>query len=317
MAKRLINYVKKIFFVSPKIPRVVDIEISTACNLKCKMCKREKFDFGDKFIPLETFKKIIDELPSQVSLISFGGYGEMLMHPQFFDMVKYVKDKGLLTETTSNGTLLYNDEKIMKLLNSGLDNLRISIDHVRNPTEEKDIGHVFSEKLLQNLKRLSILRREKKSKIHLGINTVVHKGNIDEILDIIRFAQDLEFDRVELIRLDTCMNRAERTLHSEKERAIYKNIEKMQKTIEVVTPLNRFAKWRRLYNIRQEFCPFRFESAHIRLNGQVTPCAFGFATHNFGNIHKTRLKDIWQSKKFRDIRNNDKNPVCNSCAIFK
>lgn len=317
MIKRAVDYAKKVLFIPPKVPKQVDIEICTACNLSCRMCKREKFDFGDEMMPFDTFTKIVDRLPGGVESISFGGYGEMLMHPRFFDMVKYAKQKGFHTETTSNGTLLPTDKKIMELLDSGLDSLRVSVDHIRPPEDEKDVGHAFNGRILKDLKRLSELRDETGSTIQLGINTVVQKGNVGEVVDIVRKAEELNFDLVELIRLDTCMNNAERTLQVEKERELYKKIENMPKRIEVVTPANRFGKWRRLYNAKDEFCIFRYQSAHIRMNGAVTPCAFGFAVYDFGNVHEQGLEEIWQSEKFSRIRKNGKNPVCQSCGIFK
>ncbi len=314
---RILNYARKVLSWNPAIPQHVDIEVATVCNLKCKMCKRETIDFGNQLMPYEVFTSIVDKIPKGVEVVSFGGYGEMLLHPKFAEMVRYVKKKGIKVETTSNGTLLTTDEKITKILDSGLDTLRVSVDHIRPPDEEKEVGHVFSEQLLQNLKRVNELRREKRKEMMLGINIVVHKSNVDEVMDIIKFAEHVGFDHVELIRLDTCQNHAERTLALEQEKKLYSDIEAMKKQIIVVTPQNRFAKWRKLYNIKQEFCPFRFSSAHIRMNGAVTPCAFGFAVHDFGNIHEKGLKEIWDSKEFKEVHKNDQNPTCKSCGIFK
>lgn len=292
----------------------MDIEVSTACNLKCKMCKREEFDFGDELMPFDEYKAIVDGLPRGVKTISLGGYGEMMLNPKFFDMVRYAKDKDYMTETTSNGTLLPTDERILQLFESGLDSLRVSIDHMR-PEHEGDVGHAFSERIQRTLKRLCELRNERECGIQLGINTVVQQGNIGEVGAIVKKADELGFDLIELIRLDTCMNNAERDLQYEKEKEVYIEIDRMPKRIEVITPLNRFAKWRRLY--ARDFCPFRYESAHVRLNGAVTPCAFGFATHNFGSIHEQDLREIWSSQNFKDVRKNPNNPVCRNCAIFK
>jgi Fe-coproporphyrin III synthase len=300
------------------VPEHVNIEISTACNLKCKMCKRETIDFGNQLMPYATFTRIIDRLPKEVKLLSFGGYGEMLLHPKFFDMVSYAKARGFSTQTTSNGTLLADEARMNKLLDSGLDEFRISIDRITPPSQTgEEIGHVFSEKLLKIVGRLSALRKEKKSKIILGINTVVHHNNIHEILPIIEFAQKLELDLVDLIRLDTCANKASRLLLFEKEKELYKSIDRLPKKIKVATPLNRFGGIRKMYHLRKEYCPFRLKGVHIRMNGAVTPCGFGFAAHDFGNILEMDLKKIWEAALFRETRNNDQNPVCKSCSIFK
>jgi MoaA/NifB/PqqE/SkfB family radical SAM enzyme len=317
MIQKMANFFRNVFFISPSLPKHIDIEISTACNLSCKMCKRETIDFGNKLMPYDRFTQIVDRLPKKVELLSFGGYGEMLIHPRFNDMVRYAKQKGFKTQTTSNGTLLVNQHQISNLVNSGLDEFRISIDHIKASLEDPDVGHVFSEKLLSNTKRLCDYKKEAKSRMRVGMNTVVHTANFDSIIEMIFFAEQVGMDFVELIRLDTCQNNAKGVLPFAKEKQLYEKISKMKKKIQVTTPANRFSGIRKLYHLRQEYCPFRLKSAHIRMNGAVTPCSFGFATHNQGNILTQSLKEIWGSAAFKEIRKNDQNPICKSCGIFK
>jgi sulfatase maturation enzyme AslB (radical SAM superfamily) len=85
----------------------------------------------------------------------------------------------------------------------------------------------------------------------------------------------------------------------------------------VVTPANRFRGYRAPYNLFHDFCPLRYDGAHIRMNGAVTPCSFGFAMSDFGNIHERDLAQIWNSPQFSETRRNDQNPICKSCSIFK
>ncbi len=317
MIKRLFAYAKRAFYVYNKLPRQVDIEISTMCNLNCKMCKRQKLDFGNKFMDFEDFKKIIDKIPKDVEIISFGGYGEMLLHPRFFDILKYTKEKGFLVQVTSNGLLL-TENYIPKLFEAGLDKLSISIEHITPPKGNDAVGHTYSEQVINNIKNLARLREEKKNSMKICINTVVHKGNFDDIIDIIRFAESLKIDSIELIRLDTCLNSAERTLLFEKEKELYQKIEKMNKNIKIITPLNRFSRWRCVFQSRKDFCPCRAQAMHVRVNGKVTPCAFGYSFYDFGDIYKMELKEVWQSEVFKNVRKNkDNNPVCEKCSIFK
>lgn len=312
---RAARFAMKVLNISPRAPHMVDIEISTACNLACRMCKRQTIDFGDMLMPYDLFRRVLDRIPRTVELVTLGGYGEMLLHPRFCAMVTSARTRGHSTEVTTNGTLL-TQEKIQEIFEAGLGMLRVSIDHVK-PQGEDDVGHVFSEQIQENLNMLSALKRERKSPIRLGINTVVQSGNVDSIEDIIRRAEALGFDLVELIRLDTCQNDAERTLQYEREAELYRVLERMDRRIEVITPANRFAGRRTLYGHGGEFCIFRHAGAHIRMNGAVTPCPFGFAAHDFGSILERDLVDIWNSGEFRKVRANPRNPVCRSCSLFK
>ncbi|MBI4146863.1 radical SAM protein [Candidatus Woesearchaeota archaeon] len=314
LSKRVINYVKKVLYLCPDYPKHVNIEISTICNLKCKMCKRENFDFGNKLLPLETYKRIIDGLSKKVELISYGGYGEMLLHPDFFEMARYAKNKGFKTSTTSNGLLLNSDEKIIRLLASGLDELRISIEYITPKQDE--IGHAFSKTLFNNIKRLIELRNEKMN-MKIGVNSVVHAENVDEVEKIIDVAEKMGVDDVELIRLDTVLNNVQRTLLLEKEKKLYAAIKKSKRKIKVITPADRFEKWRRFYNFGNFYCPRLYEGVHIRVNGAVTPCSFGFSIHDFGNIHKNTMQEIWHNDRLNNLRCAVNNKVCGKCSIHR
>ncbi|MBW2964868.1 radical SAM protein [Candidatus Woesearchaeota archaeon] len=317
MLKRVVGYIKKVLGIGPTVPEQVDIEVSTACNMDCRMCKRRKLDFGDEHMSFEMFRSIVDRLPSGVKTISFGGYGEMTINPRFFDMVRYAKSRGYRTETTSNGVLLKDADLTDSLLSSGLDVFRVSIEHVRSGHGCDGVGHAFSKDILDGLRQLSRLRRQKRKQMMLAVNCVVHEENIREVPGLIRFAADAGLDLVELLRLDTCSNDAQRLLHRKKEKKLYRRIERMDKGIKVVTPANRFSGIRRLYNPGGGFCLLRYQCAHITIDGTVTPCAFGFAKKGFGNIKENNLKKIWQSRRFRRIRKNERNKTCRSCALFK
>lgn len=311
------DYIRRIFAISPRVPAHVNIEISSACNLACKMCKRETYDFGNKFMPYETFCSIIDKLPSGVTSVSFGGYGEMLMHPRFNDMVRYAKSRGHWVETTTNGTFLKTREKIETLLQSGIDELRVSIDYFSDPLADPDIGHQYKPETLKALRTLCSVRNELGLKTYLGVNCVVNKGNVDQLELAVQSAQDAGADSIDFIRLDTCENKASRNVDLDYENNAYKQLLAKKWNIKIVTPLTRFSGLRSLYNLRQEMCFLRLQSAHIRVDGTVTPCSFGFATSNYGNIHETPLAKIWQSAPMQAVRRDDQNPTCKGCSIYK
>jgi MoaA/NifB/PqqE/SkfB family radical SAM enzyme len=74
----------------------------------------------------ELFTRTIDELAGLEEL-HLQGLGEPLMHPRFFDMVRYAADKGIHVTTNSNLTLL-NERRAAACVASGLDALHVSID---------------------------------------------------------------------------------------------------------------------------------------------------------------------------------------------
>ena len=145
------NWVKypKEGFVS-KWPLLVDLELSTACNLKCPMCCTTLDEFKKKverkFMDFELFTKMIDEIAGHVPAIRLSVVGESTLHPRFVDCIAYAKKKGIKEVSfLTNGSTLSKDffEKIMM---AGADWITVSVDgmdevyeNIRKPLKFKDI----------------------------------------------------------------------------------------------------------------------------------------------------------------------------------
>jgi radical SAM protein with 4Fe4S-binding SPASM domain len=117
-------------------PLHVDIELSSACNLRCPMCPTvtEQFKTGvdRKLMAFPLVKKIIDEIgPAGVYSIRLSWIGEALMHKQFIQSVRYAKEKGIKeVSTLTNGQKLLDKEFCRKLVEAELDWITVSIDGV-------------------------------------------------------------------------------------------------------------------------------------------------------------------------------------------
>jgi MoaA/NifB/PqqE/SkfB family radical SAM enzyme len=93
---------------------LVYFKLTAACNLRCVMCGQ----YGDKGImkdcaaeetkktlPLETWKKFIDEIAPQKPVTYIWG-GEPFLYKDLLPLVKYMVDKGLFVSVNTNGTLM-------------------------------------------------------------------------------------------------------------------------------------------------------------------------------------------------------------------
>ena len=80
-------------------PLHMDIELTSDCNLRCKMCWQYKDPnaFPRGMMSFELFKKLIDEgVKNGLCAIKLQSRGEAMMHPQIFEFSKYAKDQGVL-----------------------------------------------------------------------------------------------------------------------------------------------------------------------------------------------------------------------------
>ena len=133
----------------------LQVDITTLCNLKCKMCPRYVLEEPDrnKSITFEDYKKLIDStLPGSVNLAATG---EPFLHPDFFEMVKYAGAKsGAVTITSSNFTYV-TPETIDKIISSKLDILKVSIDSPDPETYRAIRGQDYFSKVTDNIKTLN------------------------------------------------------------------------------------------------------------------------------------------------------------------
>jgi hypothetical protein len=105
----------------------VNLELTNHCNLRCTICPvNTTMRRAKGFMDPSLFKRIIDENPGFHFVLAFQ-WGEPLLHPNFFELVRYAADRGVRTMITSNGTHL-TPENRRKLLECGLARITFSVD---------------------------------------------------------------------------------------------------------------------------------------------------------------------------------------------
>jgi MoaA/NifB/PqqE/SkfB family radical SAM enzyme len=169
--------------VSTKHPVLVHIIPMRRCNLDCGYCN--EYDDVSKPVPLEEMKRRLDILARMgTSVITISG-GEPLMHPDLDEIIRYIRERGMIAGLITNGFFL-NKERIERLNDAGLEHLQISIDNTA-PDE-------VSKKSLKTLDgRLEILSEW--AEFQVNINSVLGSGvkNSEDALAIAHRALELGF----------------------------------------------------------------------------------------------------------------------------
>ena len=81
-------------------PLNVDLEMTAICNLKCPMCFLQSPNMeeikGERLINPDLFKKIVDEMAeANIPALRLNFRGEPTLHPNFIELIKYAKEKGI------------------------------------------------------------------------------------------------------------------------------------------------------------------------------------------------------------------------------
>src|SRR5512138_1190406 len=113
----------------PPLPDALQLEVTSACNLRCAMCLvryRPPVNKITGAMPVATFRALVDDLPG-LRQLTLQGLGEPLLAPDLLPMVRYAKERGVRVGFNSNATLL-SRRRAEELVDAGLDWLHVSLD---------------------------------------------------------------------------------------------------------------------------------------------------------------------------------------------
>ena len=126
--------------ITTEFPAMIQVGLSTVCNMRCPECYYREFqkspNFHPTFMSPQIYRKIIDEVGKfpETTLLRYLGRGESLTHPNIIEMVGEAKGgiKGKVALIT-NG-LLMADKKACALLETGIDVVDFSVDATTSET---------------------------------------------------------------------------------------------------------------------------------------------------------------------------------------
>jgi radical SAM protein with 4Fe4S-binding SPASM domain len=295
----------------PKItglPISIAIEPTTSCNLRCPECPSglRSFTRPTGMLQQALFEKVIDQLASSLSYLTFYFQGEPYLNPQFLAMVKYASAKGIYTATSTNAHYL-KDEIARQTVESKLDRLIISIDGTSQDTYEAyRIGGDLS-KVVEGAKNVISWKRKLKSKTpHVIFQFLVVKPNEHQIPEVYKIAKAVGVDEVKL-----------------KTAQIYD-----YKNGSPLIPLNKkYSRYRKqadgTYDIKNNLdnhCWKMWHSCVITWDGKVIPCCFDKDAHFvLGDLSRQTFTEIWfgeQYNKFRAslLRSRSEIDICKNCT---
>jgi MoaA/NifB/PqqE/SkfB family radical SAM enzyme len=191
----------------------VQVEVTTHCSGSCLYCPRGvlKSAWRSRHMPIALFRKLLPSLRN-TELVFLQGWGEPLLHPDLFDMVRLCKERGKRVGFTTNGMLL-NDENLSRLVDLELDILAVSLAGTKAGTHDRLRKGTDFRKIVSSLDLLGRLKARGaigKPALHLAWLMLV--SNFHEIEDIVALAGDVGASQVVAGNLTLILDDA---LHSE------------------------------------------------------------------------------------------------------
>ncbi len=299
------------------------IELTTRCPLRCKMCIRtEGAQWQYQDMALEDFKKILPYL-RDVETVVLEGWGESLLHRNLAECIRLVKKEGSQAGFVTSAMGL-TEGRVAELVEAGLDFVGFSISGITPETH--DAIRVNSH-LIEVFQTIRLFHEEKtrqnllRPKMHLVFLMV--KDNTFEVPSVPSFAQEAGIEEVILTNICHTINLwqdRQRVFVWESDKNPYEEI--VQQAEINARKLKIRLKKPSLSAIDAPVCeenPLR--NLYISADGEVSPCVYLYPPlpspfrrifcgkeHwikkvSFGNIFRDPFSTIWDRKNYEQFRN--------------
>lgn len=185
-------------------PDIVQIEPTNQCNFNCIMCIRRFWQENMGFMDFSLYKKLAKSVFPHIKRVVLYGHGEPLFHPEFINMARLTRE--LLPETgtiffSTNGSLLDNStaDKLVKEI--GVDSIAVSIDTTDFAKLREIRVGAKPNVLLGNIKYLAKIKKNAKRDFKLGIETVIMRSNLNDLIATIETAAEIGVDFISISHL--------------------------------------------------------------------------------------------------------------------
>ena len=176
------------------LPIKLDIENVSRCNFACTMCAVSKWPKRKRAedMSVESFKHLIDEQYGLVE-IKLNGLGEALMQgDDYFEMVRYARSRRIWVRMTTNASLLHMRNNARKLIDSGVNEIDISIDGADKATFESIRRGSNFEVVVRNCKMLNGMLNSRNLR-RTKMWTLVQEENYRRLDEHVALAADMGF----------------------------------------------------------------------------------------------------------------------------
>jgi pyrroloquinoline quinone biosynthesis protein E len=167
-------------------------ELTYGCPLSCPYCSNplNLADYRDELTTAEWQRVLTEAQELGVLQLHLSG-GEPLLRRDVVEIVNSANELGLYTNLITSALGL-SRRRAEQLRAAGLDHVQISIQADEAAVSDRIAGTPSFER------KIEAARVVKKLGWPLTLNVVLHRQNIDRVADILRLAEELEADRIEL-----------------------------------------------------------------------------------------------------------------------
>ena len=293
----------------------------------------------DRDLSYENFRSIVDQFPV-LERVVLHGLGEPLLNKDLPRMISYLKARGTYVLFNSNGILL-NAKRGQALIETGLDEYRLSMDGGTRETYAHVRGVDAFDKIWRNVKAFIAMQKEQNaSKPAVSLWFTAMRENLHELPTLIDLASENGIPEIYLQRL---VYFEEGLAHSQQalfRRSTREELELIRRCEQVCKErgirFNAAGSATPVESLLRDFgerpwsgCRRPYTLTYITSSGNVLSCCFAPFGHKsareyqeervLGNVFQESIADIWRGERYTAFRNafESDHPArhCAQCGI--
>ena len=255
-------------------PAMLTLENTSICNAKCIMCPYPDMERDKIIMDHDLYLKgLMDAKELGIQWVQPQYFGEPLVDKELERKIKAAKEMGLKVSIFTNGSLM-NEDKARMLIESGIDEVKVSIDSCKPEVYEKIRKGLKFDTVVQNVKRLMDLKRSMgKVRPQVWVMFVEFAENHGEVREYYKYWSKL-VDEVNISRSHNWGGKQEVS------------------GLTILGGEYRFP------------CPSPWEQMVVNAQGTILPCCCDYEGDSLGlgNLRDMTLREAWEGEPMRKLR---------------
>jgi len=297
-------------------PITIDMALTQKCQMACVFCYAGLQQNPSETVPWECYERFLDDcvtighLPGEgVKAISLVSDGESTLNRHYYRFIEKAKANGIDIASGTNGEALKKER--MPMLVDTLTYIRINLNAAGACANARIMGtsETAHRRVIDNVRELVRVKRERGSRITIGLQMVLMPAYGHEVLPLARFGRELGVD---YLVIKHCSDDEAGRLGVDYSWYVKPETLAMlaEAEAESTDGYSVQVKWSKIRTGRQR----RYTKCYgtplmLQLSGTgvVAPCGSFFHKRYkdkwIGDLQTERFRDIWASDRYRDVMN--------------
>jgi MoaA/NifB/PqqE/SkfB family radical SAM enzyme len=301
-------------------PVCLYLEVTNRCNLLCETCPRTFEELEPPAdMSWELFTRIIDQAPGLKRAV-LHGVGEPMLVKRLPDMIRELKARGVYVLFNTNGTLL-RPSRFQELIDTGLDEMRVSLDAADAVTYKAVRGKDFFNRIVRDVGKFTAFQAAAGAttpRVSLWLTGL--RETIQQLPEFVRLAGTMGVREVHLQRLVFSetgfgMARAESSLfeqtEAEEQAFIAAAVDvgrEVGVSIDASGATEPGMSLKRQGDQPWSTCRRPWSLMYFTANGRALPCCIapfsapGYENYTLGDATRQGLDAIWNGAAYQEFR---------------